>query len=74
MACENINRCRFFNDRLENMPAMASMYKKNYCEGEYEKCARYVVCKKLGKEGVPDTLFPNQIDKALKILEKEGKL
>jgi len=73
MACENIKGCPFFNDRLDNMPALASMYKKNYCEGEYEKCARYVVCKKLGKEGVPDNLFPNQMDKAMEILEKASK-
>ena len=69
MPCECINQCPFFNDRMANMPAMAEIYKKRYCEGDFQECARYMVFKALGKPAVPSDLFPNQKEKALKILE-----
>jgi len=66
--CEMIARCIFFNDKMANMPSTANMLKKKYCQGDFGKCARYVVCKALGKEKVPSDLTPSQMDKAKLLL------
>jgi len=61
----------FFNDKMENMPTLAEKYKRDYCLGDFEKCARYMVFKALGKPKVPANLFPNMQEKA-KIIIAEG--
>ena len=66
--CECVDGCPFFNDRMNNMPRLAEQYKKNYCLGNFENCARYKVFKNLDKDRVPSDLFPNQHEKAEKIL------
>jgi len=66
--CEMIAKCIFFNDKMANMPAMAEIMKKKYCRGDNTKCARYLVCKKLGKEKVPADLSPAQTDRAQALL------
>lgn len=66
--CEYLPGCPFFNDKMKNMPAIADQFKKKYCLGENSTCARFVVLRALGREKVPATLFPNQMDKAQGIL------
>ncbi len=66
--CEMIAKCIFFNDKMAHMPAMAEMMKKKYCRGDNSKCARYLVCKKLGREQVPADLSPAQTDRAQALL------
>jgi hypothetical protein len=66
--CECLAACPFFNDKMERIPATAEMYKKNYCKGDFENCARYMVFKVLGKPAVPANLYPNQKQKAIEIL------
>ncbi|MBN2651346.1 MAG: hypothetical protein JXR63_03110 [Spirochaetales bacterium] len=68
--CECINGCPFFNDRMDKMPAMASVYKKNYCQSDFNSCARYSIFKALGKEFVPVDLFPNEKEMAEMIIKK----
>lgn len=70
--CECLEGCLFFNDKMEKMPAMSEMYKRNYCKGDFNGCARYMVFKALGKPAVPDSLYPNQKEKALEILKNAG--
>lgn len=65
--CECLSGCLFFNDKMESMPAMKEMYKRNYCKGDFTNCARYIIFKALGKPAVPGNLFPNQKEKALEI-------
>lgn len=62
--CEMIAKCIFFNDKMANKPATANLMKSKYCQGDFRSCARYTVCKKLGREQVPCDLFPSQIDRA----------
>jgi hypothetical protein len=66
--CEMISKCLFFNDKMANMPSTASMLKKKYCQGDFAKCARYTVCKALGRERVPADLTPSQMDRAKLLL------
>ena len=68
--CEFLDACAFFNDRLATMPSTAELFKKNFCLGEYEKCARYLVASKLGRENVPPDLFPNQLQRAQGLIRK----
>ncbi len=62
--CEMLSKCLFFNNQMANMPAMAEMMKKKYCRGDNTKCARYLVCTRLGREKVPADLTPAQIERA----------
>jgi hypothetical protein len=69
--CECLAGCPFFNDKMANMPAMANLFKKSYCEGgDFGKCARYIVFKALGKPNVPADLFPNQAERANELVQK----
>ena len=67
--CELIEKCIFFNDKMQGMPSTAATYKKIYCEQDFEKCARFMVAKALGREKVPEDLFPNQKDRAENIIK-----
>ena len=69
--CEFLNDCSLFNDKMadcELLQGMCSMYKKQYCQSDNSKCARYMVAKKLGKEQIPKDLYPQMIDKAKEII------
>lgn len=67
--CELLAKCLFFNDKMANKPGTADMMKKKYCQGNNAECARYVVCKALGREKVPGDLFPIQMDRARELLK-----
>ena len=62
--CELLPTCIFFNDKMLNYPTTAEFLKKVYCQGDNGACARFVVFKALGREGVPADLFPHNIDRA----------
>lgn len=66
--CEVLSTCIFFNDKMANMPGTAAAFKKKYCQDDNSACARYKVFKSLGKQKVPADLFPNQDDRARKII------
>ncbi len=66
--CECLPRCIFFNDKMQDKPATADMMKKRYCLGNSDLCARHKVFKVLGGAKVPGDMFPNQLDRAEKIL------
>ena len=53
---------------MSNMPAMVGQFKRKYCRGDNDQCARYRVFKAIGRENVPPTLFPNQMNVAERIL------
>jgi hypothetical protein len=66
--CECLPKCPFFNDRMENMPAMADLMKKRFCQGNWSSCARYMVFKGKGREFVPSDMFPSETERAEEIL------
>ena len=66
--CTHLEKCPFFNDRMQSMPATADMNKRRYCRGDFRNCARFRVSQALGKEKVPGDLFPNQSDRASEII------
>ena len=56
--CDRLPTCIFFNDRMENMPTVAALLKRQYCQGNFEACARFRVAAKVGSTSVPANLFP----------------
>ena len=66
--CKRLGGCPFFNDQLNDMPSTAEMYKRRYCRDDHTACARYQVAEVLGKERVPDNLFPGMLDRVQEIL------
>lgn len=68
MDCKYLGACPFFNDQMPTIPLAVDLYKANFCKGNVDGCARYVVREALGKDGVPDDLYPNEMELAQAIL------
>jgi len=66
--CECLEKCPFFNDKMEKMPSLAHLLKRQYCQGDNSSCARYMVFKAKGRDAVPSTLYPNDKKQAEKLL------
>lgn len=69
--CECLAGCAFFNEKLEEMPAMTSMIKRQYCRGDHADntyCARHMIFVVRGREAVPLDLYPADIPRAKEIL------
>ena len=66
--CECLPKCIFFNDKMQDKPLTAEMMKNRLCKSDFEQCARFRVFKALGRENVPADLYPNQIERADKLL------
>ena len=70
--CECLMSCPFICDRMEGKPATSEMYRNAYCHCDNTGCARYIVLSTLGRDAVPPDLFPNQVDRALEIIDRAG--
>lgn len=66
--CECLGGCPFFNDKMQNKPVMANMYKNKYCLGDSKECARHIIFETLGKTHVPVNLYPNNMERAQSII------
>ena len=73
MKSEYSESCIFFNDRMDFMPSVSSVYKKMYCMGISQNCTRYMIARKLGTESIPSNLFPIPHLRAGSLLRR-GKL
>ncbi len=67
--CELLSGCLFFNDKMAKLDVTAALMKIRYCKGNNSDCARYMVYEKLGRDHVPNDLYPGQIEKAKKIFK-----
>ena len=67
--CELTETCIFFNDQMSGMPSTAAAFKKLYCEQDFDTCGRYMIFRAIGREHVPNDLFPNQTDRAQKLIK-----
>jgi hypothetical protein len=72
--CEVLDRCPFFNEVMQGMPEHAELFKQLYCHGGNDICARYMILRKLGRESVPQNLFPNEVSRANNIISESRKL
>lgn len=68
MVCELRDTCPLFQGALDAGPAERAMFRARYCNGDYAVCARYLVFTALGRDAVPDDLYPNDRLRALSIV------
>ena len=68
MLCEKYTSCPFYNDKIPLDSGLGKIYKSKYCEGNNHTCARYRVAEAIGKDAVPQSLYPNMNQKADEIL------
>jgi hypothetical protein len=66
--CEFNERCAFFNNKLEGMPADADEIKKRFCLSNNLHCARWIVANTLGPAKMPASLFPIHKERAYEII------
>lgn len=52
---------------------MADVMKNRHCRTSSDACARWMVFDQLGTAAVPVDLFPNQVDRARKLIGASGK-
>ena len=71
--CDYTKTCVFFNELMADMPSSVAAYKKRYCQGDFQRCARYMAREALGVDAVPLNLFPNQQERMAKILSINRK-
>lgn len=72
--CENFEDCRFFNQKLERGPVAIDAFRSVYCMGDFNACARYRVAMEVGRENVPDNLYPNNSFRAQRIVALEKRV
>ena len=52
---------------------LGAMYKKKYCEGDKNSCARYMIATQLGPDFVTNRIYPNMVDLANSMIEENKK-
>ena len=70
--CPRLGECAFFLEKMGAMPLSTEMLKEEYCRNNYTICARYVVFLALGKDNIPQDLFPNEPNRAREILARHS--
>lgn len=73
MDCMHLQDCPFFNGKMSGQHGIGAIYKKKFCKGNSQNCARYRVIREAGEEYVPANLYPNMQDIAQEIIEKTKK-
>lgn len=71
MKCEKLEKCPFYLQKMSMDSGLGAIYRKNYCESNKEKCARYLVATKLGPQYVPTDLYPNMQQRAKDIISSK---
>lgn len=68
--CELIDKCPFYNNQLKGDIEQIDAMKEKYCRKNNLNCARYMVLIALGKESMPEELFPHQKERAYLIISQ----
>ncbi len=59
--CDIHGSCFFFNEQGTEMPHTTEYLKERYCKGIFTECALYRISNFIGKEHVPQNLYPNDM-------------
>lgn len=70
--CEYIDNCPFFRGELSEKPVEIEEMKEKYCRRNNLNCARYMVARTLGKEYMPEDLYPHEKEVAYQLIAKYG--
>jgi hypothetical protein len=66
--CPHIESCALHSHTLVDQPTVADIYSRLYCHGRMDVCARYMALSSLGRERIPSTLYPNQLERAARLI------
>ena len=72
--CSLLETCPFFCGGMQDMPSQAELFRELYCRGGHDICARHMIFKRLGREAVPNNLFPNEVNRANVIIADARKI
>ena len=67
--CDRLDKCSFYNEKMKHLPALAEGFKVRYCFNKNPNCARYKVLNQCGEENIPFDLFPNEFERASRIID-----
>ena len=68
--CELISTCPFYMGHLKGNEKDISELQEKYCKNNNLHCARYMVFMALGRENMPEELFPHQKERAYELISK----
>lgn len=71
--CEKLEKCPFYQGKMNMESGLGKIYKTKYCEGDKMKCARYQIATTVGPEFVTNHIYPNMNELAQKIIEENKK-
>lgn len=66
--CEFIQKCPFFNDKLDIKSVDIESLKTKFCRNNNLNCARYMVALSLGPEKTPLNLSPQEKERAYEVI------
>lgn len=64
--CECKQYCFFILDKKQNMPRLAKKYEQDFCNENFQDCARYQMYQE-NTSKVPSDLIPTDIDRVAEI-------
>lgn len=67
--CDLVQGCHFTTDFSNKMPSQLAVIKREYCNGDFHECARYITAMKLDSGNVPHDLHPSDIEQAYVIIK-----
>jgi hypothetical protein len=62
--CDLVQGCHFTTDFSNKMPSQLAVIKREYCNQNFQECARYITALRLDSENVPHDLHPSDIEQA----------
>jgi hypothetical protein len=72
--CKYLQDCAFFNDpSTQKLQVLADQLKADYCHGRFDTCARYQVASRLGRDQVPVSMLPTQLQWAEMIFRQDDQ-
>lgn len=66
--CDLMYACSFYRRSTEAGTSLGVLYRRAYCEKNWQQCARYGIARALGPHHVPPDLYPNMADRARQML------
>lgn len=68
MACELMECCQFFEDKMKEMPKTAAYIRMKLCHDLPQACGRFRIYKEFGKDSLPFDLHPDDFEEVKKII------
>ena len=68
--CDEKESCSLLKDMLAYAPDLAQETLQAYCRQDPTTCARYMVLKELGAEGVPPNILPGDVRRATELISQ----